>query len=75
EPTLRRLFTSSSEHRMPAKAKASPSGQHDRFKQLARELECDESDEAFERALDKVAHAPAQPKYEPKKRKPKGGGE
>lgn len=45
--------------------------QHDRFKQLARELECNEDEAAFEEALKKVATAPAQPKYEPKKRKPK----
>jgi hypothetical protein len=59
---------------MPAPKAPSSDGlsQHDRFKQMARELECDESEEAFERALEKVAHAPAQPKYEPKKRKAKG---
>ena len=55
----------------PEKSESHTISQVDRFKQMARELGCDESDEAFERALDKVAHAPAQPKYEPKKRKPK----
>lgn len=45
--------------------------QHDRFKELARELGCDEDEEAFEEALRKVATAPRQPKHVPKKRKAK----
>lgn len=42
--------------------------QHDRFKQLARELGCDEDEAAFEEALRKVAQSPHQPKREPKRR-------
>ena len=36
--------------------------QADKFKDLARELECDESEEAFDEALGWVATAPPQPK-------------
>jgi hypothetical protein len=46
--------------------------QIDRFKALARELDCDEDEAAFEEALKKVSESPHQPKHEPKKRKPKG---
>ena len=35
--------------------------QIDRFKQAARELGCDESEEAFDAALRKVANSPPQP--------------
>jgi hypothetical protein len=42
--------------------------QIDRFKELARELGCDEDEAAFEAALKKVAEAAQPPKYEPKKR-------
>jgi hypothetical protein len=45
--------------------------QHDRFKQLARELGCDEDEAAFEEALRKVAQSKPAPKHEPKKRTPK----
>ncbi len=48
------------------------STQHDRFKDLARELGCDEDEAAFERALEKVAKSAPIPKHEPKKREPKG---
>jgi hypothetical protein len=46
--------------------------QHDRFKELARELGCDEDEAAFEKALKKVSERAPLPKHEPKKRKPKG---
>jgi len=49
-----------------------PNTQIDRFKELARELGCDEDEAAFEAALKKVAEAPPPPKHEPKKRKPTG---
>ena len=46
--------------------------QHERFKQLARELGCDEDEAAFEAALRKVATSGPAPKHEPKKaEKPK----
>jgi hypothetical protein len=40
----------------------------DRFKALARELECDEDETAFEAALGKLATSGPAPKHEPKKR-------
>jgi hypothetical protein len=43
--------------------------QIDRFKELARELGCDEDEAAFEAALKKVAASAHLPKHEPKKRK------
>jgi hypothetical protein len=59
---------------MAAKSTSADDGQaqHQRFKELARELGCDEDEGAFEEALKKVASAPPLPKHEPKKRKPKG---
>jgi hypothetical protein len=42
--------------------------QIERFKALARELDCDESEEAFDAALKELAEAGPPPKYEPKKR-------
>ena len=43
-----------------------------RFKELARELGCDEDEAAFEEALRKLAEAGHQPKHKPKKQaKPK----
>jgi hypothetical protein len=47
------------------------SAQIDRFKELARELGCDEDEGAFEGALKKLAQSKPLPKYEPKKRAPK----
>ena len=44
--------------------------QHDRFKQLARELGCDEDEAAFEEALRKVAKRKTAPQPAPPKRKP-----
>ncbi|UCI10472.1 hypothetical protein [Mesorhizobium sp. B1-1-8] len=35
-----------------------PPRQIDKFREAARELKTDQSDEAFEKTLDKVAHAP-----------------
>ena len=45
--------------------------QIDRFKELARELGCDEDEVAFEAALKKVAEAPQPQKHEPQKRERK----
>jgi hypothetical protein len=42
--------------------------QIERFKAVARELECDEDPAAFEAALRKIATAGPPQKYEPKKR-------
>ena len=42
-----------------------------RFKELARELGCDEDEAAFEAALTKLAQAEPPPKHEPKKRQRK----
>lgn len=49
--------------------KPQDSDQVSRFKQLARELGCDEDEEAFEAALRKVAQSGPAPKHEPKKQK------
>ena len=56
--------------RKPPPQDAKP--QHERFKELARELGCDEDEAAFDAALERIASTPAQPKYEPKRRQPKG---
>lgn len=40
--------------------------QADKFRDLARELECDDDEEAFDEALKKIAKAPKPPKSEPK---------
>jgi len=45
--------------------------QIDRFKELARELGCDEDEAAFDEALKKLAEVKPLPKYEPKRRQPK----
>jgi hypothetical protein len=42
-----------------------------RFKELARELGCEEDEGAFESALKKLAEAKPLPRHEPKKRKAK----
>lgn len=39
----------------------SKQSQVDKFKDLARELECDESEEAFDEALGQIATAPPVP--------------
>jgi hypothetical protein len=52
--------------------KPEPQKQIDRFKQLARELGCDENEAAFDAALQKVAASKPLPKHVPKKRQPKG---
>jgi hypothetical protein len=41
------------------------------FLEVARELECPEDDEAFDRALMQIASAGPVPKHQPKKRQPK----
>ena len=46
--------------------------QIDRFKELARELGCDEDEAAFDATLKKLAEAAPLPKREPKKRKTNG---
>ena len=45
--------------------------QIDRFKELARELGCDEDEAKFEIALKKLAESDPLPRHEPKKRAPK----
>ena len=42
--------------------------QIDRFKDMARELGCDEDEAAFDAALKKLAEVKGLPKHEPKKR-------
>ncbi len=42
--------------------------QIDRFKELARELGCDEEEATFEDTLKKVAESKSLPKHEPKRR-------
>jgi hypothetical protein len=55
---------------MPARKPPEPDAdsQIDRFKALARELECDEDEAAFDAALKKLAETKPLPKHEPKKR-------
>ncbi len=48
--------------------------QIDRFKELARELGCDEDEAAFDEALKKVAETKPLPKHEPKKRRKREDG-
>lgn len=45
--------------------------QIDRFKEVARELGCDEDEAAFDKTLRKLAEAKHLPKHEPKKHPPK----
>ena len=45
--------------------------QVDRFKKLARELGCDESEDVFDEVLRKLAEVKPLPKHEPKKRRPR----
>jgi hypothetical protein len=56
----------------PSEHREDGAEQHQRFKELARELGCDEDEAAFDAALKKVAERAPLPKHEPKKRKPKG---
>jgi len=58
---------------MGAKNKTSDDGtsQSDRFKQMARELGADESPEAFDRTLKRIAPGKPAPLPEPKARKKK----
>jgi hypothetical protein len=59
---------------MPSRKPADPNAkpQIERFREMARELECDEDEAAFDAALRKIATAPTPQKYEPKKPPPKG---
>jgi len=52
-------------------AQKTDTSQVDRFKQLAKELGCNEDEAAFEEALRKVAQSKPQPKHVPQKRAPK----
>ncbi|MED5549176.1 MAG: hypothetical protein VX529_07415 [Pseudomonadota bacterium] len=45
-----------------SESKPNAKTQGDKFKDLARELECDESEEVFDEALGRVATAPPPPK-------------
>jgi hypothetical protein len=56
---------------MPADKPTDPNSAHqyERFKELARELGCDEDEAKFEAALKRISEAPTPPKYEPKKRR------
>jgi hypothetical protein len=57
---------------MPArKSQDSDDDQIERFKALARELACDEDEEAFDAALKKVAESGPAAKHIPKKRLPR----
>jgi hypothetical protein len=55
---------------MPARKPPDPNAkpQIERFREMARELECDEDPAVFEAALRKIATAGPPAKYEPKKR-------
>jgi hypothetical protein len=55
---------------MPKPKPEPGTNQHERFKELARELGCEEDEAAFDQALKKVAESGPAPKHEPKKRKP-----
>jgi hypothetical protein len=57
-----------------AKAKQpelTPSDQHKLFQEAARDLGCDDSEEAFDRALKKIASAPPPKSVQKRKAKPK----
>ena len=58
---------------MPARKPRDPDAkpQIERFRDMARELECDEDEAKFEAVLTRILQAPHPPKYEPKKRAPK----
>jgi hypothetical protein len=51
---------------------SSKRSQADKFRDLARELECDESEERFDRALKRVAESPP-PECDDKSKKDKPG--
>lgn len=52
------------------KTRKDTSEQVDRFREAARELGCDQSEERFDAALRKVAKAPALEEDKPKAKKP-----
>lgn len=56
--------------RKPPDSNAKP--QIERFREMARELGCDEDEAKFDAVLRKIATAGPPKKYEPKKRAPKG---
>jgi hypothetical protein len=58
---------------MPARKPPDPNAkpQIERFRDMARELGCDEDPAAFDAILTKIARAPTLPKYKPKMRAPK----
>ena len=58
---------------MPARKPPDPNAkpQIERFREMARELECDEDEAAFDAVLRKIVTADAPKKYEPRKRAPK----
>ena len=58
---------------MPARKPPDPNAkpQIERFREMARELECDEDEAAFDAVLRKIVTAAPPKKYEPKRRTPK----
>ena len=58
---------------MPARKPPDPNArpQIERFREMARELECDESEAALDAVLRKIATAGRPAKYQPKQRQPK----
>lgn len=54
---------------MPKTKEPPPADQHAEFVKAARELGCDESEEAFDRALGKIAKAPPPKSVQKRKRK------
>ena len=55
---------------MPKAKQVHRESQIDAFRQAARELECDESEEVFDRALSKIGKVTPEPKRTRRKRKP-----
>lgn len=53
---------------MTQKAKESNAAQYQKFKEAARKLETDESEENFDRAVKRIAVAPPKPKDESRKK-------
>ena len=60
---------------MPARKPPDPNAkpQIEKFREMARELGCDEDEAAFDAVLRKIATAGPPTKYEPKKREKKSG--
>ena len=55
---------------MPKRKETQATNQHRGFVKAARELGCDESEEAFDKVLRKVASAPPPKSVQKRKRKP-----